>query len=121
MGVTNANSTFQIRPRDLAKFGSLYLNGGTWKGHPVVPQDWIEASFARNGLIRGQGYGLLWWKTVFVVRDAEREVLYASGNGGNLVFVVPSERLVVVINASNYNGPGPSYSFMRDDILRAIR
>ena len=120
-GVTNANSTFQIRPRDAAKFGSLYLDGGRWKGLPVVPESWISRSFTQTGAMRGEAYGWLWWKTNFLVRGVVQPVLYASGNGGNLIFVLPTEQLVVVITASNYNRSSPSYAFMRDVILPTVQ
>lgn len=122
LGVTNASSAIQLRPRDAAKFGSLFLNGGRWNGVQVVPQAWIERSAERLTAIRGEGYGWLWWKTVFYVhsRDTLVEGLYASGNGGNLILVVPSERLVAVITASNYNRSSPSMSFFRDLIMSTI-
>jgi hypothetical protein len=47
--------------------------------------------------------------------------MFASGNGGNMIFVLPAERLVVVITASNYNRSSPSMSFFRDSILTTIR
>ena len=47
--------------------------------------------------------------------------MYASGNGGNLIFVLPAERLVVVITASNYNRSSPSMGFFRNSILPTIR
>lgn len=122
MGVTNANSTFQIRARDAAKFGSLYLNGGTWKGVPVVPPAWVERSFTSTTTFSiDHGYGWLWWKARFVVRGTLREGMLASGNGGNFIFVLPSESLVTVISASNYNQGGPSEDFFRREILGALR
>lgn len=121
LGITNANSAFQIRARDAAKFGTLYLNGGTWKGVPVVPPAWIERSFGRTTLQpNGGGYGWLWWKSQFAVRGAPQDGLFASGNGGNFIFVLPQERLVAVINASNYNRGGPSEDFFRNGILGAL-
>lgn len=121
LGVTNANSAFQIRARDAAKFGTLYLNGGTWKGMPVVPPAWIERSFGlTTNLSNGNGYGWLWWKSQFMVRGTAQDGLFASGNGGNFIFVLPQERLVAVVNASNYNRTGPSESFFRSGILGAL-
>lgn len=121
LGVTNASSAIQLRPRDAAKFGNLFLNGGRWYGAQVVPQAWVERSALSPTAIRGEGYGWLWWKSNFVVRGVARPGMYASGNGGNYIFVVPSERLVVVITASNYNRNGPSQGFFRDSILPTIQ
>jgi CubicO group peptidase (beta-lactamase class C family) len=121
LGITNANSAFQIRARDAAKFGSLYLNAGTWEGASVVPADWIERSHtSTTSFSEGRGYGWLWWKSRFVVRGSPQDGIFASGNGGNLIFVLPRERLVAVINASNYNRGGPSEDFFRNGILAAV-
>jgi len=122
MGVTNANSTFQIRPRDMAKFGRLYLDAGAWNGAPVVPAAWVELSYTSSGLMRGGSpYGWLWWKGEFRVGTQMREVLFAAGNGGNHIFVMPTERLVVVITASNYDRQGPSFALMRDLIAHTLQ
>ena len=121
LGVTNASSAIQLRPRDAAKFGNLFLNGGRWYGTQVVPQAWVERSSQSFTAIRGDGYGWLWWKGSFNVRGVVQPGMYASGNGGNFIFVLPAERLVVVITASNYNRNGPSYGFFRDSILPTIQ
>lgn len=121
LGVTNASSAIQLRPRDAAKFGNLFVNGGRWNGVQVVPQAWVERSAQNLTAMHGEGYGWLWWKSFFYVRGAVQPGMYASGNGGNLILVVPSERLVVVIAASNYNRSGPSMSIFRDSILPTIQ
>jgi CubicO group peptidase (beta-lactamase class C family) len=121
MGVTNASSAIQLRPRDAAKFGNLFLNGGRWNGVPVVPQAWVERSAQNLTAMHGEGYGWLWWKSYYYVRGAVQPGMYASGNGGNYIFVLPSERLVVVITASNYNRNGPSQGFFRESILPTVQ
>jgi len=34
----------ELTPRDMAKFGYLYLNKGLWEGRSIVPAAWVEAS-----------------------------------------------------------------------------
>ena len=120
-GVTNAASAIQLRPRDAAKLGSLYLNEGQWNGAQVLPREWVVHSAESVTAINGSGYGYLWWKNPFRVRGEMQEGMFASGNGGNFIFVLPRERLVVVITASNYNRNGPSFPFVRDTILATLR
>ena len=121
LGVTNANSTFQIRPRDAAKLGTLYLNAGLWKGTRVIPQSWVEQSHASAGTMNNTHYGLLWWKSQFWVRGVLQDGIFASGNGGNFIFVLPQEQLVVVIAASNYGrSPLPSEN-LRNAILATVQ
>ena len=33
-----------LTPRDLAKYGYLYLNKGNWNGSQVVSEQWVEES-----------------------------------------------------------------------------
>jgi len=33
-----------ITPREMAKFGYLYLCGGEWGGKQIVPADWVDVS-----------------------------------------------------------------------------
>lgn len=93
----NAGSGIDIRPRDLARLGQLYLQGGFSGGRSVVPQAWIdEVTLAhRDGLgsygpVDRLGYGYLWW------HDLSRGAYMAWGWGGQFIYVVPSEELVVV-------------------------
>jgi len=121
LGVTNASSAIQLRPRDAARFGSLFLNGGRWYGVQVVPQSWVERTAERHTAFGSEGYGWLWWKSDFTAGGAVQPGMYASGNGGNMIFVLPGEHLVVVITASNYNRSSPSMSFFRNSILPTIQ
>ena len=36
----------RLTPRDMAKFGQLYLQGGVWDGQQILPAEWVEASIA---------------------------------------------------------------------------
>lgn len=92
-----------LTPRDAAKFGTMYLQGGTWNGARVVPAEWVEQSQQRVGALAGDGYGFLWWKRAFPYRGNTVESYFTSGNGGNFIFVFPTLELVVVFTGSNYN------------------
>ncbi|MCC6619953.1 MAG: serine hydrolase [Deltaproteobacteria bacterium] len=95
-GVTQAPHGLRLRPRDLAKLGQLVLQGGTWDGVERVPAAWIEAATGARVLTdkaddRGQpvAYGYYFW-VVPGLGYAMR------GHGGQFVFVVPADELVVV-------------------------
>jgi CubicO group peptidase (beta-lactamase class C family) len=107
-----------LRPRDAAKFGQLYLNGGTWNGVQVVPADWVEQSKQRITLMENDGYGLLWWKRRIPMNNSTVESYFTSGNGGNFIFVLPSLDMVVVFTGSNYNNPrGESPFFILSSLV----
>jgi len=85
LGGFSADST----ARGYAKLGLLYLRGGTWDGHEVLPEAWVERT--RTPSPSNPEYGLHWWL------DAERPgVLYAIGIRGQIITVDPAHDLVIV-------------------------
>lgn len=93
----------RLRPRDATRFGQLYLDNGVWGDERVMDVQWVEESKQRVTSLGQDGYGLLWWKRDFQVRGEMQEATFASGNGGNYIFLFPLENLVVVFTGSNYN------------------
>ncbi|CAG0933401.1 6-aminohexanoate-dimer hydrolase [Thermoflexales bacterium] len=97
-----------LRPRDLARFGYLYLNQGYWDGQQIISPEWIQES-TRAQLHSGWGpdYGYLWW----VHPRSDLHSFEAAGSGGQTIYVVPSLDLVVVITSDadvgNPENPGP--------------
>lgn len=76
---------------DLARFGYLFLQQGVWDGQAVLPAAWVEASTTSHietGYL-DYHYGYQWW-----VDPAGS--YHARGYGGQYIFVVPDQNLVVV-------------------------
>lgn len=121
-----------MRPRDLAKLGQLYLNGGVWNGRRILDRTWVEQSTAaqveineattgmdadRFAAIATRGAdGFAWHRYGVQVGDRRVESYEASGNGGQLLIVVPAYDLVVVITGGNY-GQGAIWTRWRDEIV----
>lgn len=97
---------FQMTPRDMARFGQLYLQKGSWEGEQLISRAWVEAStrshLAANKLL-DIDYGYYWWREIFLIDNQQIRVFSASGNGGNKIYVFPTEDLVVTITASAYD------------------
>lgn len=95
-GRVNGGAGLDLRPRDLARIGQLYLQDGWSRGRRILPQGWVEeATTRRYGWRDDAGptdvsYGYLWW--IDVVNDA----FMAWGYGGQFVYVAPDRDLVVV-------------------------
>jgi CubicO group peptidase (beta-lactamase class C family) len=110
--VTFASGGASLRPRDMAKLGQLYLNGGVWHGTRVVSEAWVAASTAQAIPLAGSyrtlyGYGYNWWLGRFPYLDGTVEYFRAAGWGGQDVFLVPALELVVVFTAGGYYAPRP--------------
>ena len=114
----------RLRPRDFLKLGQLYLDDGVWNGRRIVSKDWVRESAAPHAsLNEDDDYGFAWWRRSYDVGGQTVETFYASGNGGQLLFVVPDLDLVALIQAGNYSDGRTRNSFrdrfMREAILPA--
>ena len=89
-------------PRDWARFGLWFLNGGAWDGTQLLPDGWIDYStHPINVTSEEEPYGAFWWLN----RGADgslrfpslpADTYWASGHDGQQVAIVPSADLVVV-------------------------
>jgi len=122
-GSATGGGGLKLRPRDAARFGLLYLNGGVWNGARVIPADWVTRSRERVTTLGNDGYGLLWWKRTFAYGDGTVESFFTSGNGGNFIFVFPALDLVAVFTGSNYNSPlgDQPFQIIANFVLSAVR
>jgi CubicO group peptidase (beta-lactamase class C family) len=87
----------EMVPRDMAKFGYLYLNNGTWDGEQIVPMEWVHRSgdtlFTFNDY---SGYSYQWW----TYPTDTVNVYSAEGFSGQYIFVIPELDMVVVFTSS---------------------
>ena len=93
-GETMGAHGLHLRPRDLAKVGQMMADGGVWNGAPVISADWHDLSTTWKVDPEAHtriGYGYYWW----TVPEAAG---YSSwGHGGQYAFVIPGQRLVMVL------------------------
>ena len=129
-----AASGLRMRARDLTKFGSLYLNGGKWKGKQVIPADWVDISTRRHFRFRSRtgpdsggefGYGFFWWYSCYPSPAGLIEARTAVGNGQQRIFVLPTLNTVVTIFAGRYNdfttGSTLGRRILLDHVIPAIK
>ena len=122
-GDATGGGGLKLRPRDAAKLGQLYLNGGTWNGARILPSAWTDESQRVVTRLGSDGYGFLWWKRAFTHRTGNVEAFFTSGNGGNFIYVLPALDLVVVFTGSNYNSPAMDqpFSIMNSRLLPSVQ
>jgi CubicO group peptidase (beta-lactamase class C family) len=111
-----------LRPRDMLKFGLLYLNEGRWNGRQVVPARWVrESTSPKIHPTSTLGYGYFWWVREFQWREKTVASFFAWGYGGQYIFVVPEVKLVVVMTGSKWGtNPEDQGIEMMDEILKAV-
>jgi len=130
-GHPHTGGGLDLRPRDMARFGLLYLRGGRWGERQVVPADWVETSLKPHVELSGPqakathavAYGYLWWILHGDPAGPPDGCVYAAmGYMGQYIFLVPEYDLVVVATAGAYGVDqlGP-IEFLYSHILKAVR
>jgi len=115
----------QLQPRDMAKFGYLFLCDGVWEGQRILPAGWVaESTRFRFDPKRGQGYGFFWWLRsvptqeglrsvspearlrspdcvgVLCSASSARQSYFAAGIGMQVIDVTPATNMVCVVTGS---------------------
>jgi CubicO group peptidase (beta-lactamase class C family) len=127
-GHPHTGGGLSLRPRDMAKFGLLYLRNGMWEGKHVVPSAWVETSTRRHYTFskvrRGMtGYGYLWWiLPPDPAGDRKKEIFAACGFRAQYIIVVPEHHMVVVVTGGTQNGADQNKprEFLYSHILPAV-
>lgn len=104
-GYRNGHADLYLRPRDMAKFGLLYLNDGRWQGGQIVPADWVHESlqvysedawsYRIGSNFKDMSYGYQWWSA----RAGGRRWWFAWGHGGQQIALVEDLDMVIVVTA----------------------
>jgi len=119
----STGSGLKMRPRDMAKFGQLYLNGGQWEGRQIISKDWIKQSTQEH--FGNKEYGYLWRLTEYDFKGEKIKCYYGTGFGLQKLCVFPTLDLVVVLTQQNYRrmpqGEKETQDIINNYILKAIR
>ncbi|MFC9774371.1 serine hydrolase domain-containing protein [Paenibacillus chitinolyticus] len=111
----NRNSTggwgLTLTPRDMARFGLLYLNRGLWNHRQIISGAWVNESTAMNA----NNYGYLWW-----LREEDGVYAYSAlGDGGNVICCIPEKDLVIAITSEFVAHPRDRWTLIKDHIIPA--
>ncbi|MGD9174645.1 MAG: serine hydrolase [Desulfobacterales bacterium] len=93
-GITVGYGRIYMRPRDMAKFGYLYLNSGVWEDKQIISSRWIKESTRKHADTKGfMDYGYQWW-------TMGSGAYTALGYHGQFIFVVPHKNIVAVFTSN---------------------
>lgn len=105
-GMDNVTGGLHATPRDLARFGRLYLNNGAFNNEQIIPADWIAESVRCDAphLAPGSsphsahpiGYGYQWW-----IPSSSTDELVAIGIYNQFIYIRPSDDLLIVKTSAN--------------------
>jgi CubicO group peptidase (beta-lactamase class C family) len=105
-GVGQGNLSITLR--DMARIGELYLDHGARNGHRIVSARYVTDALAPLVPISASdpyadAYGYMWYSKSYDVNGDTVALHFASGNGGNKIYIVPRDHLIITITSSAYN------------------
>ncbi len=101
---------YRSTTRDMARFGLLIQNKGIWNGNEIINTTFFTEMTTVSQSINNS-YGYLWWlngkrnfmlpdtQTVFngsMIPNAPNDLIMALGANDQKIYIVPTEKLVVV-------------------------
>ena len=101
-GITETGGGLKLLPRDMMKFGLMYLNNGKWQSKQIISPEWIKSSTERQVSAGDQDYGYNWWIKSYNCRNTIFNVYYALGHGEQTIMIIPGMNAVFVMTAGNY-------------------
>lgn len=129
-GHPHTGGGLHLSPRDMAKFGLLYLRGGMWEGRQIIPAHWIEESsklhvqFDMSEGSQFMGYGYLWW----ILRpdpsgEKGKNIYAAIGLNAQYIFIVPEHDMVIIVTGGTRTKEAmyKPVDFLYSDVLSAVR
>ena len=100
-GVDSGGYNVYLTPRELAKFGLLYAQGGLWHGQRIVPASAVTLAATRVWRVdRDFSYATGWWRR----RLSGHDMFFCWGWGGQFVYVIPDLDVVMVTTEDTADG-----------------
>lgn len=98
-GVYSGGYNVYLTPRELARFGLLVAQDGSWEGAQVLDPAWVAEMLSPLASDLPYHYGYLWW-----MRELDGyETKIAWGYGGQLIYLVPELDLMAVFTTDTHD------------------
>jgi hypothetical protein len=110
-----------LRPRDVLKFGMLFLSNGQWNGKQVIPPGWVRESLSKQSEVNDGNFGYLWWLHTLEASGQKYEGCIARGNGGQRIFLFPKYNLLTVVTGGSFNKECPSDEMVSNYVLAGLK
>ena len=125
-GVNVGGWGMNLKTEDMAKFGQLFLQNGSWNGTQLLPEGWAEEASAyqiansdenpeqigANPTDWNQGYAYQMWRT-------KHNGYRADGANGQEIIIIPDADLVVIFTA-NLRDLGEAFNIVWEKLLPII-
>lgn len=118
-GYTKGQGNLRLRLRDFATLGEMVRNGGVHDGRRIISRPVLDRLLTPQVSIGdvdpyADAYGGFWYFRTHQIAGRPVTVWFASGNGGNKLYVIPERRMVVAITSAAY---GRGYGQRRSEAI----
>ena len=99
-GYTDTGGHLKLTLKSLYRIGEMMAAGG----ENIIAKSWVrDAVKSRTGIYeRPEEYGYLWWLHSGEIEGRKVTLIYAHGNGGNFIFLVPELKIVAAFTGVNF-------------------
>jgi CubicO group peptidase (beta-lactamase class C family) len=120
-GINSGGYNLYMTPREMSRFGLLYLNKGMWDGRQVIPRSTVaEAGTKLSQVDDTFAYSQGWWMRTI----AGHMMYFGWGYGGQFLYVMPDLDIVLVTSentSDNWkNVEINSGAFIKDYLIPAV-
>lgn len=98
-GIYDTGGGLHMKSRGMLKFGQLLLNDGKVGNTTVVSKDWVDKTFTPYIEMKKPLYMGYQWRNIH--SDEGLLSYFISGNGGQIISLVPDLNIVFVVTADN--------------------
>lgn len=98
-GYEKAYCCFNSNARDFARLGRLMLNRGSWNGHQVVSESYMERALSPANRLIGEkddGPNLTYGYQFWILERHGMTIPYMRGINGQVVLAIPDRNAVIV-------------------------
>lgn len=118
LGVAFVLGGLNLRTRDYARFGQMFLQNGNYQNQQIVPAAWVKESTRPSANTEDDepGYGYFWW-TPDKTSNGE---YFARGIYGQYVYINENTNTVIAINSADRKFRDPGAHEQNLEMFRAI-
>lgn len=114
-GIEKAFCCINASAIDMAKFGRLAMNKGSWNGQPLVSEEWFNQS-----TIQSTEGGSIWiYQLHWVIGLKEYEDFMAQGLYDQFVYVMPKKN-VIIVSVNDFHNPKTGWKEIFHQIVDQI-
>ena len=107
-------SGLRIMSKDMAKFGYLLLNNGSWNGTQIISEEWVEQATESSVILSdATHYGYQWW--IY----PQYNVYLALGWAGQIICIIPEYDIVAVFTSELNEEESPFRDLIGNYIIPA--